>query len=35
MVKINKLETMYLPGWKPASFNYWGVAEILHTRCAL
>ena len=26
--KINKLETMYLPGWKPASFNYWGVAEI-------
>ena len=26
--KINKLETMYLPGWKPASFNYWGIAEI-------
>lgn len=26
--KINQLETMYLPGWKPASFNYWGKAEI-------
>ncbi len=25
---INKLETMYLPGWKPASFNYWGIATI-------
>ncbi len=25
--KIKKLETMYLPGWKLASFNYWGVAE--------
>ncbi len=24
---INKLETMYIPGWKPASFNYWGTAK--------
>lgn len=23
---IEKLETMYLPGWRPASFNYWGSA---------
>ncbi len=26
--KIKKLETMYLPGWKLASFNYWGIAEL-------
>ncbi|MDP3314343.1 class I SAM-dependent methyltransferase [Lutibacter sp.] len=26
--KIIKLDTMYIPGWKPASYNYWGVAEI-------
>ncbi|WP_456378370.1 class I SAM-dependent methyltransferase [Lutibacter sp.] len=26
--KISKLETMYLPGWKPASYNYWGIAVI-------
>lgn len=25
--KIIKLEKMYIPGWKPASFNYWGIAE--------
>jgi ubiquinone/menaquinone biosynthesis C-methylase UbiE len=25
--KMNNLETMYIPGWKPASFNYWGTAE--------
>ena len=25
--RINGLETMYLPGWKPASFNYWGEAR--------
>lgn len=25
---IHKLETMYLPGWKPASYNYWGIAKI-------
>jgi ubiquinone/menaquinone biosynthesis C-methylase UbiE len=24
--KIRKMDTMYLPGWKPAAFNYWGVA---------
>ena len=24
---IEKLETMYLPGFKPACFNYWGVAK--------
>ncbi len=27
-LKINKMETMYLPGWKPGSFNYWGTAKI-------
>ena len=25
--KINDLQTMYLPGWKPASFNYWGIVK--------
>jgi len=24
--KIANLEEMYIPGWKPASFNYWGTA---------
>ena len=24
---IKQLKTMYLPGWKPAGFNYWGVAK--------
>ncbi len=24
--KINNIETMYIPGWKPVSFNYWGSA---------
>lgn len=24
--RIKKLDTMYIPGWRPASFNYWGVA---------
>jgi ubiquinone/menaquinone biosynthesis C-methylase UbiE len=24
---INHLETMYIPGWKPACFNYWGTAK--------
>jgi len=23
---IQSLETMYLPGWRPVSFNYWGAA---------
>ena len=26
--KLKQLESMYIPGWKPASFNYWGTAEI-------
>ena len=26
--KMSKMETMYIPGWKPASFNYWGSAEL-------
>lgn len=26
--KFNTLEAMYIPGWKPASFNYWGSAKI-------
>ncbi len=26
--KISEMETMYLPGWKPASFNYWGEAIV-------
>jgi len=25
--KLNELNANYIPGWKPASFNYWGVAE--------
>lgn len=24
--RIKGVETMYLPGWRPATFNYWGVA---------
>jgi ubiquinone/menaquinone biosynthesis C-methylase UbiE len=24
--RIDSLSTMYVPGWKPASFNYWGTA---------
>ena len=24
---VTGLETMYLPGWRPASFNYWGAAK--------
>ena len=24
--KITSIETMYIPGWKPTSFNYWGAA---------
>ena len=30
---INKMETMYIPGWKPASFNYWGTAKIQQYAC--
>lgn len=25
--RISRMETMYIPGWKPASFNYWGTAS--------
>ena len=25
-MEIRRLETMYLPGWKIAGFNYWGAA---------
>ena len=24
--RISRMETMYIPGWRPASFNYWGTA---------
>lgn len=24
--QVENLETMYIPGWRPACFNYWGVA---------
>jgi len=26
--EILEMESMYIPGWKPASFNYWGTARI-------
>ena len=26
--RIRQVETMYLPGWRPGSFNYWGVAAV-------
>lgn len=26
--KIDQMETMYIPGWKPVTFNYWGTASI-------
>ncbi|MDZ4846037.1 MAG: class I SAM-dependent methyltransferase [Chitinophagales bacterium] len=26
--QITNLHTMYIPGWKPACFNYWGTAKI-------
>lgn len=25
--KLTDLDEMYIPGWKPASFNYWGTAN--------
>ena len=25
-LKIRKMDTMYLPGWKPVTYNYWGTA---------
>lgn len=27
--KMHDIETMYIPGWKPASFNYWGIAKSI------
>ena len=24
---IDRIETMYLPGWRPGTFNYWGAAR--------
>lgn len=24
--QLRSLETMYIPGWRPATYNYWGVA---------
>ena len=24
--RIQAMDTMYIPGWKPACFNYWGIA---------
>ncbi|MBC2840074.1 class I SAM-dependent methyltransferase [Robiginitalea sp. SC105] len=26
--EITRMQTMYIPGWKPASFNFWGTAKI-------
>ena len=26
--KIECLDTMYIPGWKPACFNFWGMASV-------
>jgi len=25
--RLDGLETMYVPGWRPACFNYWGIAS--------
>jgi ubiquinone/menaquinone biosynthesis C-methylase UbiE len=26
--EVTGLESMYIPGWRPASFNYWGTAQV-------
>jgi len=26
--EITEMDTMYIPGWRPASFNYWGRAAV-------
>ena len=26
--KIDRIEDMYLPGWRPATYNVWGMASI-------
>lgn len=31
--RIENLSTMYIPGWKPASFNYWGSAVPVPASC--
>lgn len=28
---ISELETMYIPGWRPACYNYWGTAQPTST----
>ena len=30
--KSDDMQTMYLPGWKPATFNYWGTARLAGNR---
>ncbi|MEJ2491071.1 MAG: class I SAM-dependent methyltransferase [Desulfuromonadales bacterium] len=30
--RINELQAMYIPGWRPASFNYWGTAELVTSK---
>ena len=32
--RIKNLETMYIPGWRPASYNYWGTA-VLRGGCSV
>jgi ubiquinone/menaquinone biosynthesis C-methylase UbiE len=26
--QFQSIDSMYIPGWRPASFNYWGVASV-------
>jgi ubiquinone/menaquinone biosynthesis C-methylase UbiE len=26
--RVTRMETMYIPGWRPASYNYWGTATL-------
>jgi len=26
--RIEEMDAMYIPGWRPASFNYWGTATV-------
>lgn len=26
--RIERMDTMYIPGWRPAAFNYWGTAVL-------
>lgn len=28
-LRVDDLSTMYLPGWKPGPFNYWGRARFV------